>query len=52
MWSFIKLLLFIVIVIILLWNWSTFINFFSAMIDWIVYWMKTASVGPPGISNP
>ena len=47
MWSFIKLLLLIIVVITLFYNWSTFVNFFGAMIDWIVYWMKVASAGPP-----
>ena len=52
MWSFIKLLLFIIVVIILFYHWQTVIDFFGAMIDWAVYGMKTLSVGPPEIPAP
>ena len=47
MWNFIKLLFWIVVIIILFYHWQTFIDFIGAMIDWIVYGMKSISTGPP-----
>lgn len=52
MWDFIKIIIFIMLIIILTTHWNDVAAFFNNIIDWVVYYMKLASVGPPEIPTP
>lgn len=44
-----KILILFVILILVINHWDIVMAFFNGIIDWLVYWMKAASVGPPEI---
>ena len=48
----IELVLLFIVIVILINHWDVVAAFFNAVIDWIVYWMKAVSAGPPEVPTP
>ncbi len=46
-WLLFKILILVIILILLFSHWDVVVAFFNSIIDWLVYWMKAASAGPP-----
>ena len=42
-----KAVIFIILLIIIVNNWGAVVDLFNGVVDWIVYYMKIISAGPP-----